>query len=115
MSSHNEHIELIREGVQSLCRQFNAAYWRELDQKVQFPEAFVQAMTNAGWLSAMIPEIYGGSGLGLSEASVILEEVNRSGGNAGTIHGQMYNLFTLVRNGSETQKRLYLPKLASGE
>ena len=115
MSSHNEHIELIREGVQSLCRQFNAAYWRELDQKVQFPEAFVQAMTNAGWLSAMIPEIYGGSGLGLSEASVILEEVNRSGGNAGTIHGQMYNLFTLVRNGSEAQKRLYLPKLASGE
>lgn len=111
----DENIGFIREGVEKLCQQFDAEYWRELDKTASFPEAFVEAMTNDGWLSAMIPEEYGGSGLGLSEASVILETVNRSGGNAGTVHGQMYNLFTLVRHGSEAQKSLYLPKLASGE
>ena len=114
MNQQSENIELIRAGVRSLCRQFDATYWRELDRKAAFPEAFVQAMTEAGWLSAMIPEAYGGSGLGLSEASVILETVNHCGGNAGTIHGQMYNLFTLVRHGSEAQKQKYLPELASG-
>ena len=114
MNQQSESIELIRAGVRSLCRQFDTAYWRELDRKAAFPEAFVQAMTEAGWLSAMIPEAYGGSGLGLSEASVILETVNHCGGNAGTIHGQMYNLFTLVRHGSEAQKQKYLPELASG-
>lgn len=111
----DENIGFIREGVEKLCQQFDAEYWRELDKTASFPEAFVEAMTNDGWLSAMIPEEYGGSGLGLSEASVILETVNRSGGNAGTVHGQMYNLFTLVRHGSDAQKSLYLPKLASGE
>lgn len=105
----------IRDGVCALCAGFPAEYWRQIDEQKGFPEAFVKAMTAAGWLSAMIPEEYGGSGLGLAEASVILEEVNRCGGNSGTIHGQMYNMFTLLRNGSEEQKRYYLPKLASGE
>jgi acyl-CoA dehydrogenase len=111
----NEALNVIREGVRALCEQFDAAYWRKIDEEKGFPEAFVSAMTAAGWLSAMIPEQYGGSGLGLAEASVILEEVNRCGGNSGTIHGQMYNMFTLLRNGSEAQKSYYLPKLASGE
>ena len=110
-----EQLEAIREGVRALCGDFPAEYWRKVDEEKGFPDAFVKAMTEAGWLSAMIPEAYGGSGLGLAEASVILEEVNRCGGNSGTIHGQMYNMFTLLRNGSDEQKRNYLPKLASGE
>ena len=113
--NNNEELNAIREGVRALCAEFPAEYWRRIDEEKGFPEAFVTAMTEAGWLSAMIPEEYGGSGLGLAEASVILEEVNRCGGNSGTIHGQMYNMFTLLRNGSEEQKRYYLPKLASGE
>ncbi|MBP6115329.1 MAG: acyl-CoA/acyl-ACP dehydrogenase [Neisseriaceae bacterium] len=104
----------IRAGVRALCQHYDAAYWRELDQRQAFPEDFVNAMTHAGWLAAMIPEAYGGSGLGLSEASVILEEINRCGGNSGTVHGQMYNLFTLVKHGSSQQKQHYLPQLASG-
>ena len=112
---NNEELNAIREGVRALCAEFPAEYWRKLDEQKGFPEAFVSAMTEAGWLSAMIPEQYGGSGLGLAEASLILEEVNHCGGNSGTIHGQMYNMFTLLRNGSEEQKRHYLPKLASGE
>ena len=111
----NEELNAIREGVRALCAEFDAAYWRKIDEEKGFPEAFVKALTDAGWLSAMIPEQYGGSGLGLAEASVILEEVNRCGGNSGTVHGQMYNMFTLLRHGSEAQKRFYLPKLASGE
>ena len=111
----NEELNAIREGVRALCAEFDAAYWRKVDEEKGFPEAFVKALTDAGWLSAMIPEEYGGSGLGLAEASVILEEVNRCGGNSGTVHGQMYNMFTLLRHGSEAQKRFYLPKLASGE
>lgn len=114
-ASNNEELNAIREGVRALCAEFPAEYWRKIDEEKGFPEAFVSAMTEAGWLSAMIPEEYGGSGLGLAEASVILEEVNRCGGNSGTIHGQMYNMFTLLRNGSDEQKRYYLPKLASGE
>lgn len=113
--NNNEELNAIREGVRALCAEFPAEYWRKIDEEKGFPEAFVTAMTEAGWLSAMIPEEYGGSGLGLAEASVILEEVNHCGGNSGTIHGQMYNMFTLLRNGSEEQKRHYLPKLASGE
>ncbi|GAA5118885.1 acyl-CoA dehydrogenase family protein [Alloalcanivorax gelatiniphagus] len=105
----------IREGVRGLCERFGDDYWRRIDQAKGFPEEFVAALTQAGWLAAMIPEEYGGSGLGLAEASVILEEVNRCGGNSGTVHGQMYNMFTLLRNGSEAQKREYLPRLASGE
>ncbi|WP_097461126.1 acyl-CoA dehydrogenase family protein [Mangrovitalea sediminis] len=111
----HEGIQAIRDGVRNLCAQYDSAYWRELDARKAFPEAFVAAMTNAGWLAAMIPEAYGGSGLGLTEASVILEEVNRCGGNSGTVHGQMYNMFTLLRHGSEEQKARYLPRLASGE
>ncbi len=111
----NEDYNAIREGVRALCAEFPAQYWRRIDEEKGFPEAFVAAMTEAGWLSAMIPEQYGGSGLGLAEASIILEEVNHCGGNSGTVHGQMYNMFTLLRHGSEEQKNYYLPKLASGE
>jgi len=110
-----QKYEDIREGVRGLCGNFDAAYWRGIDERKAFPEEFVNAMTEAGWLAAMIPEEYGGSGLGLAEASVILEEVNRAGGNSGTVHGQMYNMFTLLRNGSEAQKQKYLPKIAAGE
>jgi len=113
--NNNEELNAIREGVRALCGDFPAEYWRKIDEEKGFPEAFVKAMTDEGWLSAMIPEEFGGSGLGLAEASVILEEVNACGGNSGTIHGQMYNMFTLLRNGSDEQKRYYLPKLASGE
>ena len=109
-----EELSFIREGVRALCAEFPAEYWRRIDEEKGFPEAFVTAMTEAGWLSAMIPEEYGGSGLGLAEASVILEEVNRCGGNSGTIHGQMYNMNTLLRHGSEEQKAKYLPEIASG-
>ncbi|MDY6840456.1 MAG: acyl-CoA dehydrogenase family protein [Pseudomonadota bacterium] len=105
----------IREGVRGLCTEFDAAYWRGVDERKAFPEQFVDAMTRAGWLAAMIPEEYGGSGLGVSEASVILEEVNRAGGNSGTVHGQMYNMFTLLRHGSDEQKQKYLPRIAAGE
>jgi acyl-CoA dehydrogenase len=110
-----QEFEDIREGVRGLCQNFDAAYWRGVDERKAFPDEFVTAMTEAGWLAAMIPEEYGGSGLGLAEASVILEEVNRAGGNSGTVHGQMYNMFTLLRHGSEEQKQNYLPKIAAGQ
>src|SRR5690349_22863630 len=110
----DEH-EHIREAVRDLCSNFPADYHRKIDEERGYPEAFVDALTTAGWLAAMIPEEYGGSGLGLSEASVIMEEINRSGGNSGACHGQMYNMGTLLRHGSEEQKRRYLPKIASGE
>lgn len=113
--SDSEEFNAIREGVRGLCAGFDAAYWRRIDEEKGFPEDFVRALTEAGWLAAMIPLEYGGSGLGLTEASIILEEVNACGGNSGTVHGQMYNMFTLLRNGSDEQKRYYLPKLASGE
>ena len=105
----------IRDAVRSLCAEFPDSYHREIDAKRGYPEAFVDALTQAGWLAAMIPAEYGGSGLGLAEASVIMEEINRSGGNAGACHGQMYNMGTLLRHGSEQQKALYLPKIATGE
>jgi len=105
----------IRDAVRALCAEFPDSYHREIDAKRGYPEAFVDALTKAGWLAAMIPAEYGGSGLGLAEASVIMEEINRSGGNAGACHGQMYNMGTLLRHGSEQQKALYLPKIATGE
>ncbi|CAG9264215.1 acyl-CoA dehydrogenase family protein [Paraburkholderia caribensis] len=105
----------IREAVRDLCQQFPAEYFRKVDEERGYPEAFVDALTKAGWLAALIPQEYGGSGLGLTEASVIMEEINRSGGNSGACHGQMYNMGTLLRHGSAEQKRLYLPKIASGE
>src|SRR5690606_16695220 len=111
----NEEYNAIREGVRARCAECDGEYWRRREEAKGFPEEFVTALTQAGWLSAMIPEEYGGSGLGLAEASIILEEVNRCGGNSGTVHGQMYNMFTLLRNGSDEQKSFYLPKLASGE
>jgi acyl-CoA dehydrogenase len=111
---HDPHREL-REGVRAVCRQFDSAYWQKVDDERGYPEAFVVALTEAGWLSALIPEEYGGSGLTLTEASVIMEEINRSGGNSGACHGQMYNMGTVLRHGSEAQKRRYLPKIATGE
>ena len=105
----------IRDAVRALCAQFPDAYHREVDSRRAYPEAFVEALTRAGWLAALIPQEYGGSGLGLGEASVIMEEINRSGGNAGACHGQMYNMGTLLRHGSAAQQRHYLPRIASGE
>ncbi len=105
----------IREAVRDLCSQFSAEYFRKIDEARGYPEAFVDALTAAGWLAALIPEAYGGSGLGLTQASVIMEEINRAGGNSGACHGQMYNMGTLLRHGSAEQKRAYLPKIASGE
>ena len=105
----------IREGVRALCADFPPVYFREVDRERAYPEAFVTALTRAGWLAALIPQEYGGSGLGVCEASVIMEEINRAGGNAGACHGQMYNMGTLVRHGSAKQKAKYLPRIASGE
>ncbi len=105
----------IRDAVCALCAEFPDAYHRGIDAERAYPEAFVDALTRAGWLAALIPQEYGGSGLGLAEASVIMEEINRSGGNAGACHGQMYNMGTLLRHGSEAQKAHYLPRIASGE
>ena len=110
----DRHQEL-REGVRALCVRFDSAYWQRVDAERGYPEAFVDALTGAGWLAAMIPTEYGGSGLGLTEASVIMEEINRSGGNAGACHGQMYNMGTLLRHGSEAQKRAWLPSIAAGK
>jgi acyl-CoA dehydrogenase len=110
----DDHREL-RDAVRALCADFTAEYWRRVDEARDYPEDFVNALTTAGWLSALIPEEYGGSGLGVTEASIILEEVNRAGGNSGACHGQMYNMSTLLRAGSERQKQQYLPKVASGE
>jgi acyl-CoA dehydrogenase len=104
----------IREAVQALCAEFPAEYHRKIDEQRAYPEEFVDALTKAGWMAALIPEEYGGSGLGLTEASVIMEEINRSGGNSGACHGQMYNMNTLIRHGSEAQRRMYLPKIAAG-
>jgi acyl-CoA dehydrogenase len=105
----------MREALRDLCSRYDSAYWQQVDHERGYPEAFVTAITEAGWLASLIPEQYGGSGLGLAEASVIMEEINLSGGNAGSCHGQMYNMGTLLRHGSDEQKKLYLPKIASGE
>jgi acyl-CoA dehydrogenase len=115
MNRHNESYQDIRDAVRALCAEFPSEYFRRIDEARGYPEEFVNALTHAGWLAALIPQEYGGSGLGLTEASVIMEEINRSGGNSGACHGQMYNMGTLLRHGSEEQKRLYLPKIASGE
>ena len=115
MLNTTDQYQEIRDAVRDLCSNFPADYHRKIDEERGYPEAFVDALTKAGWLAAMIPEEYGGSGLGLSEASVIMEEINRSGGNSGACHGQMYNMGTLLRHGSEEQKRKYLPRIASGE
>jgi acyl-CoA dehydrogenase len=108
------HQEL-RAAVRDLCGRFPGEYWRRLDEARGYPEEFVRALTEAGWLAALIPEEYGGSGLQVTEASIILEEINRSGGNAAPCHAQMYIMGTLLRHGSAEQKRRYLPGIASGE
>nr|WP_315232948.1 acyl-CoA dehydrogenase family protein [uncultured Albidiferax sp.] len=114
-SASNDSFEEIRDAVKALCAEFPDEYHRKIDEQRAYPEAFVDALTKAGWMAALIPQEYGGSGLGLMEASVIMEEINRSGGNSGACHGQMYNMNTLLRHGSNAQKEFYLPKLATGE
>jgi acyl-CoA dehydrogenase len=115
MKHETDAYREIRDAVRALCAQFPDDYHRQVDQARRYPEEFVAALTRAGWMAALIPQEYGGSGLGLAEASVIMEEINRSGGNAGACHGQMYNMGTLLRHGSEAQKKKYLPRIASGE
>ena len=105
----------IRDAVRALCAQFPDDYHRRIDEARAYPEEFVEALTRAGWMAALIPEEYGGSGLGLTEASVIMEEINRSGGNSGACHGQMYVINTLIKHGSEDQKSRYLPSIAAGD
>src|SRR6195952_5266038 len=115
MQNNTDQYQEIRDAIRDLCGQFPSEYFRKIDEERGYPEEFVDALTKAGWLAAMIPQQYGGSGLGLAEGSVIMEEINRSGGNAGACHGQMYNMGTLLRHGSEAQKERYLPKIARGE
>jgi len=110
-----DRFDDIRDGIRALCAQFPAEYHRNIDRDRGYPDAFVEALTREGWMAALIPEEYGGSGLGLAEASVIMEEINRAGGNSGACHGQMYNMNTLLHHGSETQKNDLLPKIAAGE
>lgn len=113
--SRTEMYPELRAALRDLCAQFPAEYWRDLDQRRAYPEAFVAALTAAGYLGALIPQEYGGLGMSLSEASVIVEEINRSGGNAGPYHAQMYTMGTILRHGSDAQKRAYLPAVARGE
>ncbi len=113
--TNQERYPELRQALRDLFKRFPDEYFRKIDDARAYPEACVDALTRAGWLAVMIPQEYGGAGLGLAEASVVMEEVNRCGGNAGACHGQMYNMGTLLRHGSEAQKRLYLPRIASGD
>lgn len=113
--STKEDLNLIRKSVRSLCDKFPEDYWKEIDKNQEYPEKFIKALTDEGWLSVLIPEEYGGSGLGMIEAGIILEEINRSGGNAGAGHAQMYTMGAVLRHGNDDQKRRFLPKIASGE
>ncbi|PTW59022.1 acyl-CoA dehydrogenase [Breoghania corrubedonensis] len=115
MLHSSDKYQDIRDAVRALCAEFPDEYHRRVDEERAYPEEFVDALTKAGWMAALIPEEYGGSGLGLTEASVIMEEINRAGGNSGACHGQMYNMNTLVRHGSKEQRDFYLPKIAAGE
>ncbi|MTD30586.1 acyl-CoA dehydrogenase family protein [Planomicrobium sp. YIM 101495] len=115
MKSTREEVDLIRKSIRAFCQRFPEDYWRKVDKEEAYPEEFIQALTDEGWLSIMIPEEYGGAGLGLAEASAILEEINRSGGNAGAGHAQMYTMGALLNHGSEEQKQRFLPRIASGE
>ncbi len=108
-------MEVLREAVREICKRFPDEYWRRLDREGAYPEEFVRALTEQGYLSVLIPEEYGGAGLGITEASVILEEINRCGGNASACHAQMYTMAPILRHGREDQKRQILPKIASGE
>lgn len=110
-----DQFQEYRRAIRELCAQFNSKYWQEIEERAAYPEVFVKALSDAGWLAALIPEQYGGGGLGVSEAAVILEEINRSGANSGACHAQMYIMGTLLRHASEAQKDKYLPAIASGE
>ena len=110
----HQHAD-IRQAVRDVCREFDSAYWQKVEESSGYPEQFVQKLTQAGWLAALIPEEFGGGGASLTEASVILEEINRSGANSGACHAQMYTMGALLRHGSAEQKRRYLPQIASGE
>ena len=114
-SSVQESQQAIREEVRKLCQAYPDAYWQQVDKKELYPQEFVDALTRSGYLAALIPEEYGGAGLGITEASIILEEINRSGGNSTACHAQMYTMGTVLRHGSEEQKRRYLPSIAQGE
>jgi len=105
----------IRDEIRKVCKEFPDAYWREIDGKKKYPETFVRKLSELGWLAALIPEEYGGTGLGITEASIILEEINHSGGVATACHAQMYTMGTLLRHGNDEQKKRYLPKIATGE
>jgi len=115
LNQRTDKYQDIRDAVRALCAEFPDAYFRQIDEQRGYPEAFVDALTRAGWMAALIPQEYGGSGLGLAEASVIMEEINRNGGNSGACHGQMYNMNTVLRSGSKAQKEKYLPRIAAGE
>ncbi|MGN6573259.1 MAG: acyl-CoA dehydrogenase family protein, partial [Pseudolabrys sp.] len=115
MTKSQETYPEIREGVRALCERFPGEYWRGLDRDRAYPTAFVHALTEAGYLAALIPEEYGGSGLPVSAAAAILEEVHASGGNGAACHAQMYTMGTILRHGSPAQKERYLPKIATGE
>src|SRR3989337_870384 len=110
----SEDQEAIRRAVVEICARFPDEYWREADARGDYPQEFVAALTEGGWLSILIPEEYGGAGLGMTEAAIVLEEINRSGGNGTACHAQMYTMGTLLRHGSEEQKRGYLPEIAAG-
>jgi len=115
MTLAHQSYDDIRQAIRALCQDFPPQYWRAVDAEQRYPDEFVTALTAAGWMAALIPQEYEGAGLGLAEASVILEEINRNGGNSGACHGQLYNMGTLLRHGSEEQKRRYLPPIARGE
>ena len=114
-AAETEEFSDIREGVRALCEKFPGEYWRELDRERAYPTDFVAALTQAGYLAALIPEEFGGSGLGISAAAAILEEIHASGGNGAACHAQMYTMGTILRHGNAEQKKQYLPKIASGE
>ncbi|HEV7664131.1 MAG TPA: acyl-CoA dehydrogenase family protein, partial [Chloroflexota bacterium] len=113
-SAPEEH-GAIRAAVRELCAAYPDAYWRDLDRRRAYPTEIVKTLTDAGWLSVLIPTEYGGAGLGITEASIVLEEINRSGGNAAPAHAQMYIMGTVLRHGSAEQKQRYLPAVARGE
>ena len=115
LSNQTEDFSDIRDAVRSLCQGYPGEYWREKDRKREYPTEFVQALTDSGFLAVLIPEIYGGSELGIQEAAAILEEIHKSGCNGAACHAQMYIMGTLLRHGSEEQKKKYLPGIASGE
>ena len=114
-SADHDQFADIRESVRALCAKFPGEYWRALDRERAYPTEFVNALTEAGYLAALIPEEFGGSGLGISAAAAILEEVHASGGNGAACHAQMYTMGTILRHGNAEQKQRYLPKIASGE